>query len=111
MCVCLGRVSELDVVTEEALKHLPSEPYIHYNYANALGKAARYQDSEAHFKKAIQLNPGAATYHANLGDQLSMDHEMQKLQRNTKLLFQPLYILCNEHKNTFIFSAVVNSRL
>ncbi|ELU01234.1 hypothetical protein CAPTEDRAFT_123644 [Capitella teleta] len=91
-----GRMPELDIVVEEALKHLPDEPYIHYNYANALGKASRFELSEKHFLLAIQLNPLSASYHANLG---VLYHRWGKL-RNAETSYRKTLELDPQHKQT-----------
>lgn len=48
-------------------RHLPSEPALHFNLANTLGKLSRYEESESHFLLATNLDPGNANYWANLG--------------------------------------------
>lgn len=68
----LGRISDLKIVASVALKHNPNESSIHFNFANALGKAASqgsglFEESEKHFLTAIELNNKVATYHSNLG--------------------------------------------
>lgn len=54
-------------VADKALRHLPSEPALHFNLANTLGKLSRYEESESHFLLATNLDPGNANYWANLG--------------------------------------------
>lgn len=51
----------------EALSVLPTEPTVHFNLANTLGKLKRYREAESHFKEAIRLKPDQAVYHVNLG--------------------------------------------
>lgn len=69
----LGRISDLRIVASVALKHNPNESSIHFNFANALGKAASqgsglFEESAKHFLTAIELNNKVATYHSNLGE-------------------------------------------
>ncbi|XP_045129547.1 protein O-mannosyl-transferase TMTC4-like isoform X4 [Portunus trituberculatus] len=54
-------------IADQALKHLPNEPALHFNLANTLGKLNRYQESESHFLLATTLDPSNANYWANLG--------------------------------------------
>ena len=51
----------------DALAVLPTEPAVHFNLANTLGKLKQYREAERHFKEAIRLKPDQAVYHVNLG--------------------------------------------
>ena len=53
---------------KEALTFNPQDSALHYNYASALGKAEKFPESEEHFLKAIEMSPGEARYHTNLGE-------------------------------------------
>ena len=53
---------------QQALKHLPGEPQLYFNMANAYGKMNKYKDSARMFDKAIQLAPDRAQYYANYGE-------------------------------------------
>jgi len=55
-------------VCQQALKHLPGEPQLYFNMANAYGKMNKYEDSARMFDKAIQLAPDRAQYYANYGE-------------------------------------------
>lgn len=61
------RWSDLDPVIAEAIKFCPNSATLHYACANALGRRGRFQDSERHFLRAIDLDPSNADYLANLG--------------------------------------------
>lgn len=54
-------------IANEALTHMPNDSGIHFNLANALGKAGEFQMSEKHFLEALKLNPTNPQYHTNLG--------------------------------------------
>ena len=62
-----GRLDDLQLLAHEALHHNPDYAPLHYNVANALGKASRFAESERHFLAAIRLAPFEANYHSNLG--------------------------------------------
>jgi len=66
----LNRYDSAISLATEALRHNPSEASLHYNLANALGKAGQYKESERHFLTAIELRqqPGIAMYYSNLGE-------------------------------------------
>jgi tetratricopeptide (TPR) repeat protein len=50
-----------------ALIHNPKSPALHFSIANTLGKVQQFEKAEGHFLEAINLNPGNALYHSNLG--------------------------------------------
>ncbi|OQR71624.1 transmembrane and TPR repeat-containing protein 4-like [Tropilaelaps mercedesae] len=78
----LGRLPEAEKAAREALKRVvpatTNRPHkgtartdsvaeLEFHLANALGKMERFHEAEEHFKKAILLRPGHASYHSNLG--------------------------------------------
>ena len=52
-----------------ALKFIPGDATIHFNIANILGKAGRFEEAEVEFKEAISRDPTNPTVLTNLGDQ------------------------------------------
>ena len=55
------------MIARIALEHNPIESSLYFNYANALGKMGRYEESERNFLLAIKYQEHAANYHSNLG--------------------------------------------
>jgi len=47
---------------------MPDDSGIYYNYANALGKAEKFEEAEKYFIKAMDLSPNVASYYSNLGE-------------------------------------------
>lgn len=62
-----GHASDAERAALQALRHLPHEPALHFQLANILGKAGKYQRSEQHFLAAIRLKLDNPSYHTNLG--------------------------------------------
>ncbi|CAG5119028.1 unnamed protein product [Candidula unifasciata] len=53
------------------VRTLPHNDKIHYNLANLLKDEGNITEAEKHYKEAIALNPGFASYHLNLGTLLN----------------------------------------
>ncbi len=56
----------------EAGADLASQPGLHSNLGNTLGRMGRYEEAISHMKKAISLRPDKADYYFNLGNILGM---------------------------------------
>lgn len=55
------------MTASEALKILPNEANLHFTLAGIYGKQGKFEESEYHFLKTIQLNSDNPMYHTNLG--------------------------------------------
>lgn len=73
----LGRLSEAEEAAREALTRIEvtlnprttaKVAELEFHLANTLGKMERFEEAEKHFRRAIKLRPGNASYHSNLGE-------------------------------------------
>ncbi|KAJ8870965.1 hypothetical protein PR048_027267 [Dryococelus australis] len=63
----IGHGEQAELVAQQALAVLPSEPSLHFNLANVLGKSGRFAEAEKHFLEAITFDHNNPMYHTNLG--------------------------------------------
>ncbi|XP_067014529.2 protein O-mannosyl-transferase TMTC4 isoform X2 [Anabrus simplex] len=63
----IGESAKAETVAHEALSVLPTEPSLHFNLANTLGKAGRFAEAEKHFAAAISYDLRNPVYYTNLG--------------------------------------------
>lgn len=55
------------LVSERALKYVPTDTNVLFIRANVLGKLKKYIEAEQVYQRILELNPKYALYHVNLG--------------------------------------------
>jgi tetratricopeptide (TPR) repeat protein len=69
MIVMLDQIGDFQTgqeIAHQAMRHHVNQSSLYFNYANLLGKMSWFEESERYFKRAINLSPSNALYHANL---------------------------------------------
>jgi len=62
-----GRFAELAALSDDAIKHCPASPLIHFNHGVALDHLERLPEAVASYEQSLALDPTLADAHYNLG--------------------------------------------
>jgi tetratricopeptide (TPR) repeat protein len=63
----MGEYLEAIKCYEEVIAYIPDDPILHFNFANTLNKAQKYQEAIKQYRRSIELKPGLVDAMYGLG--------------------------------------------